>query len=86
MSFRVSIAFRLNARLKDEGFAKSRQLLDQRLNCLSAECSIERVSGALKTSGFMPSLNCLSAECSIESVEELLAEADDLIKSQLPFG
>ena len=64
---RVSIAFRLNAQLKDLPDAGIALSFDGRLNCLSAECSIESsLPRSRRTARSGWSLNCLSAECSIE--------------------
>ena len=42
--FRVSIAFRLNVRLKADVLGVTGRPPDTGLNCLSAECSIESLS------------------------------------------
>ena len=63
----VSIAFRLNARLKAWRTSSESRAGPRSLNCLSAECSIERwFMRQFHTGKISNCLNCLSAECSIE--------------------
>ena len=85
----VSIAFRLNVRLRVKGTGNyARACFIASLNCLSAECSIERTwSSSPWTRPSRPCLNCLSAECSIESTKDDVShDRAALIGSQLPFG
>ena len=83
----VSIAFRLNARLRG-GLSLLRILrLMTSLNCLSAECSVERLAVMKYMStqhGY--GLNCLSAECSVESLLRAALHQRLSVQSQLPFG
>ena len=83
----VSIAFRLNVRLRDLLNDWPECEKHGGLNCLSAECSIESGVCRDELPQNAPGLNCLSAECSIESgVDATHTTIAMTVGSQLPFG
>ena len=84
---RVSIAFRLNVRMREEAHLLALCNQPGSLNCLSAECSNERERELVAESPGLLGLNCLSAECSNESACQVFNKINKKEKeSQLPFG